>query len=628
MQAFLETMLESTVLICVITLLRRVFLQRMPKRTFLLLWEIALFRLLIPVSIPAPSSIYNLLHRTQKTIPQTQAQFPATVLHPADIQPATSAAGHAPSPLLLLWAAGICISAGYFFLTHYRFKRLCADSLPLDTPFIRRWQQAHPLRRKVRIRQSDRMGTPLTYGVFRPTVLLPKTMPAKPEQLSFILLHEYTHIRRFDILLKILQTAARCIYWFNPVVHLMAYLAGRDIELTCDEIVLQTCGKECRSAYALTLLEQEEARIAAPSCTCFSQNTAKERITAIMKMKKLTVATAVLAIALVTGTVTVFATSRSAADTPSGSDSVSIVLTDEDAYIRALEDSIRFSGNTVSFTLPEPYTEKVSIWVAGRVVADGVSMSAHYLTDEFEADNWKSGETYSFPIDGNLSELLFSVTLGDSETILDLTERIPAEYRAVPETSGSSQPQAEIDSAQLSETSEVALPADIPAEMSETESDVPSEAPADTPSDLTEVAAEPAPAEQELYEHVDDSSISLIWPLESRAGTISVSYGEKGHNGMDIAADGGTAILAAADGIVLEAGYDIREGNYVLIQHPGYETLYSHCKSVAVQAGDTVFQGDSIGAVGRTGMATGDHLHFELRMSGQTADPYAYIQDR
>ena len=346
-----------------------------------------------------------------------------------------------------------------------------------------------------------------------------------------------------------------------------------------------------------------------------------------MKMKKVTVMTIVLAFALVTGTVTVFATSRSAADTPSGSDSVSIVLTDEDAYIRALEDSIRFSGNTVSFTLPDTYTEKVSIWVAGRVVADGVSMSAHYLTDEIEADNWKSGETYSFSINGNLSELLFSVTLGGSETILDLTEQIPVEYRAVPETSGSSQPKAETDSAQPSEMSEpTELPADIPAEMSETESYIPSEAPADTPSEQTEIAVQTDSAAEEAYELPAD--ISLIWPLADHAGTISVSYGERGHNGTDIAADAGTVILAAADGIVLEAGFDASEGNYVLIQHRGCETLYSHCKSIAVQAGDTVFQGDSIGTVGKTGYATGDHLHFELRMNGQTADPYAYIQDR
>ena len=566
MQALLKTMLESSVLICVIALLRCALLQKMPKRTFLLLWKIALFRLLIPLSIPAPSSIYNLLQHAQETVPQAQpAQLPATILHLTETQTAAPVLTRSLSPLLLLWAAGACISAGYFLHVHFRFKKLCADSLPLDTPFIRQWQQTHPLRRKVRIRQSDRISTPLTYGAFRPTILLPKATPGSPEQLTFILLHEYTHIRRFDILLKILLTAARCIYWFNPAVHLMACLAGRDIELTCDEAVLQACGRQSRSAYALTLLEQEEARIASPSCTCFSQNTAKERITVIMKMKKMTVVTSVLAIALITGTVTVFATSRSASDTPqSQADIVSIVMADED-------------------------TRKEPTFSQSESLAD---MSGGLSEEPDFAQPSAPSEPAELPADIHAEQTEAAAEITDTESY------VPSES-----------------------------PADIPAEMSEIESDIPSKAPADVPSEDTEIAVQTGSGAEEAYKSPADIPL-FIWPLADHAGTISVPYGEKGHNGIDIAATSGTAILAAADGIVLEAGYDIREGNYVLIQHGGCETLYSHCESVAVQAGDAVFQGDRIGTVGKTGMATGDHLHFELRMNGQTADPYTCIQDR
>jgi beta-lactamase regulating signal transducer with metallopeptidase domain len=71
----------------------------------------------------------------------------------------------------------------------------------------------------VQIRQSDRIKAPLTYGVFRPVVLLPKTTDWTDETgLRYILTHEFAHIRRFDTLNKLALTAAVCVHWFNPLV--------------------------------------------------------------------------------------------------------------------------------------------------------------------------------------------------------------------------------------------------------------------------------------------------------------------------------------------------------------------------------------------------------------------------
>ena len=127
---------------------------------------------------------------------------------------------------------------------------------------------------------------------------------------------------------------------------------------------------------------------------------------------------------------------------------------------------------------------------------------------------------------------------------------------------------------------------------------------------------------------------SLIWPLPG------YSYGDadygprlhpilgyaRPHNGEDIAAPSGTPILAADGGSVIVSGYDPGGyGNYVSISHGnGYVTLYGHMSSRAVSVGATVTQGQVIGYVGSTGLSSGPHLHYEVRVNGSYTDPKSY----
>ena len=95
------------------------------------------------------------------------------------------------------------------------------------------------------------------------------------------------------------------------------------------------------------------------------------------------------------------------------------------------------------------------------------------------------------------------------------------------------------------------------------------------------------------------------------------SQGLHGYNGVDLAASIGTPVLAAADGVVIAAkssGWNTGYGNYVVIRHPnGTQTLYAHLLSVNVTAGQNVSQGNQIGQLGKSGRATGPHVHFEVR---------------
>ena len=133
-----------------------------------------------------------------------------------------------------------------------------------------------------------------------------------------------------------------------------------------------------------------------------------------------------------------------------------------------------------------------------------------------------------------------------------------------------------------------------------------------------------------LYAVSETESRWLCWPVEG-ANTVSLSapYGLRSsffHSGIDIPAEQGTVVTAAAAGTVLEAGFDAARGNYLLLDHgEGLTTLYGHCQEVLAVTGDTVAEGQTIAAVGSTGLSTGPHLHFEVRQDGTAQNPVAYF---
>lgn len=124
----------------------------------------------------------------------------------------------------------------------------------------------------------------------------------------------------------------------------------------------------------------------------------------------------------------------------------------------------------------------------------------------------------------------------------------------------------------------------------------------------------------------------FIWPVPYTKN-ITSPFGPRWgtmHQGIDIAAAGvaGTDIVAAEDGTVEKASYGSKGyGNHIIIKHDGkYSTLYGHCQTLCVSAGNKVKKGDVIAKVGSTGDSTGPHLHFEVRVNGKAENPQNYVK--
>lgn len=122
-----------------------------------------------------------------------------------------------------------------------------------------------------------------------------------------------------------------------------------------------------------------------------------------------------------------------------------------------------------------------------------------------------------------------------------------------------------------------------------------------------------------------------IWPVEHPEREVISRYGPRGrsrklHQGIDIKAPEGTAVVATANGEVTYAGRRSGYGNYVEINHgDGVTTAYGHFADIFVTVGDVVFQGMPVGSVGDTGNASTPHVHYEVRIDAQAFDPWLFL---
>ena len=269
----------------------RLFLKKhLPRGIFPALWCAAAVRLLLPITIPSHLSVWNLLHtsvaaQADGVISDVLTPFPSLATN-STAEPAADITGI--SPMLLIWLVCAILLAAYFAVGYACMVRQFRGTRLAPQPSIDALLDRFRFSRDPHICVSNSRRAPLTFGVFRPTVLLPEDLPVGDAQFQLVLAHELAHIRRKDCLRKLLLTVCLCLYWWNPLVWMMVWLANRDMELACDEAVLRALGPDCRKAYALTLLDMAQRNPkSAPLCSGFARSSAEERIRAILSFKRI-----------------------------------------------------------------------------------------------------------------------------------------------------------------------------------------------------------------------------------------------------------------------------------------------------------------------------------------------------
>ncbi len=321
--SLLQMSFSGAVFITAVVMIRAAAINKLPKKTFLVLWELVMVRLLIPFSIPSVFSVYTLVTHglSSAALPEVTTGYNMPVVE--GVFAATGGMEQPPADILssvslwfIVWCAGMIPAALFFVISYLRCLMEFRTALPVRSHYVEKWLEQQTLKRPVLVRQSDRISTPLTYGIFRPVILMPKKTDWKNEkQLQYILTHEYVHIYRYDTVTKLLAACALCVHWFNPFVWVMYRLFNRDIELACDESVIRQFGEKSKSAYSLMLINMEAAKSGLlPFCNNFSKNAVEERITAIMKMKKTSLFAICIAAMLIVGVTTTFATSAAGSD--------------------------------------------------------------------------------------------------------------------------------------------------------------------------------------------------------------------------------------------------------------------------------------------------------------------------
>ena len=275
-------------IVILLVMLARVFLKRSPKIFSYTLWSVVLFRLLCPVAFTAPVSVLNALEpEVQEASEVTSVVYflPAEVSKDSDFTfvPAENQSGtegvkageseHTRFDLMTVasyvWITGTGIMILYSVIQYIRLRGKLVGAVVY----------------RGNVYRADYIDTPFVMGIFSPKIYLPSDVPMNERK--YIIAHERHHIRRCDHIIKLLAYFALCIHWFNPLVWAAFILAGKDMEMSCDEAVIRKMGSQIRADYSASLLRlATHKKIIAGMPLAFGEGDTKGRVMNMAKWKK------------------------------------------------------------------------------------------------------------------------------------------------------------------------------------------------------------------------------------------------------------------------------------------------------------------------------------------------------
>ena len=596
---------SASVAVLLVLLLRKLFKEKLFAKVFVMLWLLIIIRLLLPFEFYSSLSVFA----PQKEPVFSEVNQPFYIENPEEFgfsetkeeiptvsEKTKNAKISSESALVFIWALGGISVLGFFAAKHfYSVKRILKNSEPYDVPEIYKTG-------KTRFYKSKNLASPLSFGILRPAIVIPEETEEK--ELHFVLLHEQTHIKDKDAVLKTLALFALSLNWFNPLVWFMVKIFERDIERYCDERVLKKIGAEKALFYANTILDFAERE--SLSLNYFSAASLCERVTSIMKTKhkKQNIFVSVLVLAAVLLTITACGTLPEKEEKePAETENLSA---NEEGLDKILQDMVeaeleKGEENTIAVLHGSSEAEKSAEEIAEEI---GYMTFAEITAAGYYPDWMQPNSSISYDENG-----VPTITAGGELLPEDLVGR-PEFSGKIPFTSAGSgivtmmiQPNtmAEYDLHGFIRNIYYLWP--------------------DGNYNLS-------PPEQEKGKFITDAVLAFYWPCESR--TISASSNSRpGHKGIDIATGTGADVFAAAGGVVTVAGTDENLGNYIIISHDyEYSTVYAHCSEILVKEGQQVIPRDVIAKTGSSGNSTGPHLHFEILLGNVNIDPESLLLER
>lgn len=278
--------------VAVAVMLARVLLRRAPKIFSYMLWSAVMIRLILPVSFTSSFSILRLagsagssgtgqLQFVPKNIGMQAEPALNTGTGSAEslwnslLPPAAPAAGANPVQIILwsgslIWLTGVIVLLLYSVFSYVRVMRSVRTATLVNGHIF----------------ETDQILTPFVFGFLKPRIYIPAGMSG--QELSYILLHEQTHINRRDYLIKPLMFLLVILHWFNPLMWLSFVLMSKDMEMSCDEAVIRKLGPQVKSSYSGSLLGFSARRsgLMTVSPLAFGESSVKARIKHILAYRQ------------------------------------------------------------------------------------------------------------------------------------------------------------------------------------------------------------------------------------------------------------------------------------------------------------------------------------------------------
>lgn len=368
-------------------LIVRFLLRKAPKAMRSFLWLLVGIRLLVPFSV---ESVFSLIPDTQEvdayintavqpeidTVPDTPAMNAnASLNQPMQSTDTPAAEKHMNRTQTAIrvgariWLAGMALMLGYMVMSWLCLKKRVRMSVPAEVAL-----DCGDTKISQKIYRSEAVENPFLFGIIKPRIYIPNRIAG--EELSYVVRHEMTHLKRKDHLIKPAGFVLLSVYWFNPFVWAAYIMLCKDIELICDEKVVRQLGASCRKAYSQALLNSTVNRRAITACpVAFGGISVKERVKNVLNYKKpafWVLAAAVLACIIVP---VCFMTQKktNAGETD---DSASADAQDTEDYF--LDDTLAMAGDYMMLD-PEQYPLVPSL----QLGSDGIFTFSYSVTSSY-----------------------------------------------------------------------------------------------------------------------------------------------------------------------------------------------------------------------------------------------------